>query len=90
MFVPLAFILPTDLTELQRLPRQEAANARIGVLIEERYTSKLKLAVKPTEHWRRALIANDHALRCWEPCLKRKEDWPKKAGQPMTTSDRLG
>jgi hypothetical protein len=68
----LLLLAQPDLTELQRFPRLDAANGRLGVLIEQRYFIRLQLSLdrKNAERWARALRENDLALACWEALLE--------------------
>jgi hypothetical protein len=71
-----------DLTELHRFPRLEAANARIGILIEQRYRSRLQFGVdrKNAERWAEALRENGRHLAAWEALLEARGGLAEEAG----------
>jgi hypothetical protein len=61
-----------DLGELHRFPTLDAANVRLGVLIEQRYRIRLQFGIdqKNAERWARALRENDRQLAAWEALLE--------------------
>lgn len=69
------------LSELDRFPPMRLVNDRLGTLIEQRYFIRGQLAFGDQDgRWQRALIANDHALRCWEALLEARGGLAEEEG----------
>lgn len=91
MHVAFVLLLMPDLAELQRFPSLNAANSRIGVLIEQRYFIRLRLSLdRNKEQWQKALEANGRTLACWEALLEARGGLAEEEAADTSDEARQG
>jgi hypothetical protein len=75
-------LVASDLSELQRFPRLEAANTHIRLLIDQRYFISLRLSVdrNNAEKWAEALRENGRHLAAWEALLEARGELVEEGG----------
>lgn len=78
----LALLAEPDLSDLNRFPPMPLVEAQIGFLIDQRCFLRGQLAIDPrnANRWQQLLLANDHALRCWETLLEARGGLAEEEG----------